>query len=231
MTITLLLILGIFLGAGGGVLFYKKSQVADQICLVGIGFLIMICFDDIFPLVYQKNIPHIGIFVIFGILLQVLLEYITKGFEHKTSENIQEKKSSKISLGIITGLSLHAFIEGIPLSGTKNLSDPYLWGILVHNFPISFLMGTLWAQNKKKSAFFLVMIVLFSIATPLGIILGSYIDTEKQPYFLAIVAGIFIHLCSAVLFDSHHGEQKKKLSQILYIFFGMILACVSHFFH
>ena len=83
---------------------------------------------------------NIGIWVIAGVLLQILLENLTKGFEHGHFHHHHESKSI-LPMALMIGMFIHAFLEGIPLANQEQTLSPYLTGILVHNIPISFILG------------------------------------------------------------------------------------------
>ena len=80
--IIFLLILSVLAGVFLGKYFGEKQKFAKNLLVLSAGFLITICLNDVFPEVYASNNHNIGIFVIIGVLLQMLLENLTKGFEH-----------------------------------------------------------------------------------------------------------------------------------------------------
>ncbi|MDR2204542.1 MAG: ZIP family metal transporter [Flavobacteriaceae bacterium] len=212
--------IGIFLGK----YFGKEEKFAKNLLIFSAGFLITICLNEVFPKVYVSQTKNIGLFVIAGVLLQVLLENLTKGFEHGHFHHHEERDIFPIALMI--GLFVHAFIEGIPLANETEIFSPYLLGILVHNIPISFVLGVyLFRQKIKISAVFIS--ILFALASPLGMFLGEYFNTDWQPYFLAIVGGIFLHISSVIIFESNKNH-KMNWSKILLVIFGVLLGFLGH---
>lgn len=226
--ITILLILSVLVGVFLGKFFGAKQAIAKYLLIVSAGFLIAICLNEVFPQVYHSDVPNIGLWVIGGVLLQMLLENLTKGFEHGHFHHQSEQNILPIAL--ILGLFVHAFIEGIPLAGETKVLSPYLQGIVIHNLPISFVLGAFLFQNKKISAYSWIIIVIFAIASPLGMILGEYFDTDYQPYFLAIVGGIFLHISSVIIFESNKNHNVDWL-KIGLVVLGVLLAMVAHLFH
>ena len=226
--IILLLILSVIIGVLLGKFFGNRQKLAKSLLIVSAGFLITICLNEVFPQVYHSEDHNIGIWVITGVLLQMLLENLTKGFEHGHFHHHSEKGILPVAL--IVGLFIHAFIEGIPLADETDVMSPYLQGILIHNLPISFIMGAFLFQHKKFSAYSWLIILIFALASPLGVWLGQYFDPSYKPYFLAVVGGIFLHISSVIIFESskNHNIDWHKIG---FVILGVLLAMFGHAFH
>ena len=175
MIIILLLILSVLIGVFLGKYFGSKQQFAKNLLILSAGFLITICLNEVFPEVYELGGHQIGIFVILGVLIQMLLENLTKGFEHGHLHHHSDDHTI-LPVALIAGLFVHAFIEGIPLSHEKETLSPYLLGILFHNIPISFVLGSFLAHSKNFSTKFWVIVSVFALASPLGMLFCIYFD-------------------------------------------------------
>ncbi|MCG2792693.1 MAG: ZIP family metal transporter [Weeksellaceae bacterium] len=224
-----LLILSVLVGVFLGKYFGSKQQLAKNLLILSAGFLITICLNEVFPEVYEKPGQNIGIFVILGVLIQMLLENLTKGFEHGHLHHHSDDQSI-IPVALIAGLFVHAFIEGIPLSHEKEALSPYLLGILFHNIPISFVLGSFLANSQNFSTKFWVIVLVFALASPLGMLLGKYFDEDLKVYFLAIVGGIFLHISSVIIFESNKNH-KMDWQKIILVILGISLALLGHLFH
>jgi Predicted divalent heavy-metal cations transporter len=229
----LLLILSVITGVFLGKYFGKKEKLAKNLLILSAGFLITICLNEVFPQVYVKTeSTNLGIFVILGVLLQMVLEALTKGFEHGHFHHHNE--NNILPMALMVGLFVHAFIEGIPLANEEEALSPYLLGIVVHNIPISFILGAfLFNRNKPKnipSYPSILIVALFAFASPLGMLLGNYFNPDLQPYFLAIVGGIFLHISSVIIFESNknHNIDWTKIGLVI---LGVSLALGMHLFH
>lgn len=228
----LLLILSVIAGVFLGKYFGKKEKLAKNLLILSAGFLITICLNEVFPQVYvSEESTNLGIFVILGVLLQMILEALTKGFEHGHFHHHNE--NNILPMALMVGLFIHAFIEGIPLANEQETLSPYLLGILVHNIPISFILGAfLFNRNESKVPSYpsLLIIALFASASPLGMLLGNYFNRDLQPYFLAIVGGIFLHISSVIIFESNknHNIDWTKIGLVI---LGVMLALTMHLFH
>jgi zinc and cadmium transporter len=233
MTTVILLILSVISGVFLGKHFGKKEKLAKNLLILSAGFLITICLNEVFPQVYTAETgSSLGIFVIVGVLLQMVLEALTKGFEHGHFHHHNEHNILPVAL--MVGLFIHAFIEGIPLANDEHQLSPYLWGIVFHNLPISFILGAFLFNRKEgsKSSSYpsLLIVALFALASPMGILLGNYFNPDLQPYFLAIVGGIFLHISSVIIFESNksHNIDWVKIGLVI---LGVSLALIMHIFH
>lgn len=226
--IIFLLILSVIIGVFLGFFFGNKERFAKNLLILSAGFLITICLNEVFPEVYESGNKNIGIFVIAGVLLQMLLENMTKGFEHGHFHH-HEEEHSILPFALMIGMFIHAFIEGIPLAHEHEILSPYLLGILFHNLPISFVLGA-FLFTKKINYSGIIIVVLFSLSSPLGMLLGKYFNPYFQPYFLALVGGIFLHISSVIIFESNKNH-KMDWIKILLVITGACLAMLGHLFH
>jgi zinc and cadmium transporter len=150
MITVLLLIASVIAGVFLGKHFGKKEKLAKNLLILSAGFLITICLNEVFPEVYTaEEGSNLGIFVIGGVLLQMVLEALTKGFEHGHFHHHSEHNI--LPAALMVGLFIHAFIEGIPLANEEHDFSPYLLGIVFHNLPISFILGA-FLFNRKQEA-------------------------------------------------------------------------------
>lgn len=233
MITVILLILSVITGVFLGKHFGKKEKLAKNLLILSAGFLITVCLNEVFPQVYTAETGgSLGIFVIVGVLLQMVLEALTKGFEHGHFHHHSEHNI--LPLALMVGLFIHAFIEGIPLANEEHQLSPYLWGIVFHNLPISFILGAFLFNRKEgsKSSSYpsLLIVALFALASPMGMLLGNYFNPDLQPYFLAIVGGIFLHISSVIIFESNksHNIDWVKIGLVI---LGVSLALIMHLFH
>ena len=194
---------------------------------------------DLIPMTFDGTNPKIGIWLLVGFLIQLLLEYISGGVEHGHLHTHIHKSSYAIQ--VLIGLSLHAFIEGLPVSGSHELAhhhehitgNHYLMAIVLHKAPAAFVLVALFFVNKYKKSLIITCLLIFSTMTPLGVYVGHIIhpDPELIRIFMSIVIGSFLHISTTILFESdqsghHHHLPWKKL---LVILVGLSLAVGSVF--
>lgn len=225
----LLLILSVAVGVCLGFFFGKQKKFAKRLLILSAGFLLSITVLEIFPQVFESTSHNIGFWILGGVILQLILESLTKGFEHGHFHHHDDEKDI-FPMALILGMFIHAFIEGIPLSEHPNEITPYLQGILVHNIPISFVMGAFLLGGNFNKKIGWTVIILFSLASPLGMLFGNYFNPEWQVYILALVSGIFLHISSVIIFESNKNH-KMDIEKIVFVLLGIGIAYVGHLFH
>ena len=222
-----LLVLSVLLGVLLGKFFGNNEKVAKILLIVSAGFLISICVVEVFPQVYHIEDENIGLWIVFGVLLQMFLENLTKGFEHG---HFHYERCNILPVGLILGMFIHAFIEGIPLAREYDEHSSYLLGILVHNLPISFVLGAFLLREKKNKIVALITILFFAAASPLGMLLGEHMNPKWNSYFLALSGGIFLHISSVIIFESNKNH-KMDWEKILIVILGVFIGILGHIFH
>lgn len=164
------------------------------------------------------SLKIIGLFIMIGIVFQIVLEYFSRGAEHG-HVHIHEKMS-KIPWALFISLSLHALLEGMPLSHQNNLA----LGIAIHHLPIAIILTSFFMQAElnKKNIFLFMM--FFSIMTPLGTFASEQLSFLNNYYteISAIVVGILFHISSTIIFESSEGH-KFNLAKLIAIILGIIL--------
>ncbi|WP_010136409.1 ZIP family metal transporter [Ochrovirga pacifica] len=163
----------------------------------------------------------IGIFILLGILIQLVLESFSKGAEHG-HVHIHDKKK-QFPWMLFCSLSLHAFSEGIPLGYDHNAF--FLWAIVIHKIPVGIVLTSFFLKHKyeiKKVIFFMTA---FAMMSPLGSFLASKIHffQDYQNYITAIIIGIFLHISTVILFESSENH-KFSFSKFFAILIGMAVA-------
>lgn len=189
-------------------------------------FLFAMSLLHLVPELYISGGAQIGIWILAGFIIQVLLEYISEGIEHGHVHNHEDHHhdKSRLPIGIIGGLCLHSFLEGMPLGVEKDgdeIFTPFLTGIVLHNIPVAaaFMALLLHHGNSKLNAS--IWLGVFAVMTPLGMItarmIGAQMTGDLQPYFnvvTAMVVGIFLHISTTILFESSDGHRINAIKFI-----------------
>ncbi len=182
-------------------------------------FLLSLTLFELLPEAYAHLDPRIaGICIAGGILLQIVLEFFSKGAEHGHVHG--SAKQHVFPWPLFLSLCLHAFLEGIPLEHNQH----FLWGVVVHKTPVALILGSfLLASQLNRRSVWLFMI-LFAAMTPLGAIAGGLAAIQQiYPYLMALVIGIVLHVATVILFESSEGHA-VNLRKLAVIIAGMILA-------
>jgi zinc transporter ZupT len=217
----ILLILAVLLSFVFVALAKPRKTVGLRLLLAFSGaFLLALTVFDLLPEVYMASDPRaMGVFIMAGILIQIFLEFFSKGAEHGHMHWDEQKKSFPVLLFV--SLCIHSFMEGLPLTNT----NPILFGILVHKIPIALILSTFLLNSPMKKWVAFGFILVFSLMTPLGSLMANHIEfiiTHKAP-ITAIVIGILLHISTVILFESSQGHT-FNLRKLIAIFFGILVA-------
>lgn len=182
--------------------------------------------------------------VMVGFLIQLLLEQLTKGVEHGHNhcpccEEEQEALEHHHEhhhheghchdhqvhpvTGLLIGLSIHAFLEGMPMVDLDgDIHQGLLYGIVLHNIPIALVLVGLFLNNRYGFWRSLGLLMLFAVMTPLGSLCNLYLVPENevlQSLIMGVVVGILLHVSVSILFDHDHNNFSwVKLALIILAF-------------
>jgi zinc transporter ZupT len=183
-------------------------------------FLLSLTMMHLLPDVYGNGNAKVGIFIMVGILFQIILEFFSKGAEHGHVHG--HDKMTRMPWLLFISLCIHALLEGFPVGKHHDLA----LGIAIHHLPIAIILTTFFIHAElNKTALFLFMLT-FAIMTPLGT-LGSEMFPVLNKYYTeltAIVIGILFHISSTIIFESSEGH-KFNITKISMIVLGIVLAC------
>lgn len=204
--------------SGLSVLFLKISGRQLKLVLSFSGaFLFAISVLHLIPETYESGGHEIGIYILAGFFLQILLEFFSEGIEHGHIHVHHHDKTFPFTM--MAGLSIHSFLEGMPLSGHSHghehhYQDSLLIGIIIHNIPIAIALMSMFIQSNVKRSTAILMLVVFALVTPLGTLTahlaGANMEGDLSAWFdriMAVVIGIFLHISTTILFESNEGHR------------------------
>lgn len=237
----LLIFLGVIVG---GIIFsqFKKlnHRFLDAINVFGGAFLLGVCFLQLVPHLFEHNVHScdrihtgnflfsipVGTFVLVGFIIQLLLENLSKGIEHGHSHT--EPHVSPKGLSLLIGLSLHAFLEGMPIvSHGEHIHEALIWGIFIHNIPITMVLTTILIEADYPKWKRYLFLFIFAVMSPLGSIVNRVFSATFGGYdtiIMALVIGILLHVSVSILFT--HEDRGTRFSRILIILLAFALAYV-----
>lgn len=177
------------------------------------GFLLSITVFELLPEVYAVPENNIGIYIMLGVLLQIFLEYFSKGAEHGHMHIHADRKHFPWMLFV--SLCIHALVEGFPISEENNL----LIAIIIHKIPVAIILSFFFlgaGYNRLKTLLFLTF---FALMTPIGSFVSHHYEQLAiyETQLTALVIGIFLHVSTTILFESsknHQFDAKKAVAVI-----------------
>jgi len=224
-------LLSVLLGYAVALFLKPKNKRNLKLLLAFSGsFLLSLTVMHLLPEVYESDLQHVeghhhhhhsavGIYIMIGIVFQIILEYLSKGAEHghvHTHDHLH-----KMPWLLFFSLCVHALLEGMPISNDNHLA----YGIAIHHFPIAIILTSFFvnAHLKAKAIFFFMFV--FAFMTPTGTYLAENLKFLTQYYtqIAGIVIGILFHISSTIIFESSEGH-KFNLAKLSVIILGIILA-------
>lgn len=214
-------ILAVLLSFFGVYTLRPKNKQLIKLCLAFSGaFLLAVIIFELFPEIYEhKNPKQMGLFVMLGILLQIILEFFSKGAEHGHVHI--DKNSKTIPWALFVSLSVHALLEGIPVAGHTHL----LYGIVVHKLTVAIILSIFLLQSAIPFRNALGIMLAFSVMTPLGSLLSTKLTfvSAWSSALTALVIGVLLHIATVILFESSEGHA-FNLRKIIVILLGIATA-------
>src|SRR5690554_833482 len=160
----------------------------------------------------------IGLFIMLGIVFQIILEYFSKGAEHG-HVHVHEKMN-RLPWLLFGSLCLHALFEGLPVSQHDHLA----LGIAIHHFPIAIILTLFFVQAGLNRKIIFLFMILFALMTPFGTLLSHSVPFLINYYaeISAFVIGILFHISSTIIFESSEGH-KFNSAKLLAILTGVLI--------
>ncbi|WP_047545861.1 ZIP family metal transporter [Psychroserpens sp. Hel_I_66] len=215
------------LAVGIGIFFafitkQKKSNYTKLLLSFSGAFLLALTLFDLLPEVYHHlEAKKTGLFIMCGILLQIILEFFSKGAEHGHVHIHKEETNFPWLLFI--SLCVHSFLEGFPIHDHNDM----VYGVLIHKIPIAALITAFLLQSNFNKLQIGSFLIVFTLMTPLGTFISnaSEISTHYLTIINAIVIGIFFHISTTILFETGEGH-KFNLSKLVAIVLGVGIAYI-----
>ncbi len=211
------------IGIGVAIAFVTKKQKATGTKLLlsfSGAFLLALTLFDLLPEVYHHlGGQQTGLFIICGIVLQTVLEFLSEGVEHGHAHT--NKEDNKFPWVLFISLCIHSFLEGLPIHHHNDM----VYGVLLHKIPIATLLTTFLVQANYRKAQIMGFLVVFMAMTPLGTYISNNMVfvTEYIHFVNALVIGIFLHIATTILFETGEGH-RFNLSKALVICCGVLMA-------
>lgn len=216
----LLPLLSVLLGYIIALFLKPKNKTNLKLLLAFSGsFLLSLTVMHLLPEVYESKNHNIGLYIMLGILFQIILEFFSKGAEHGHVHG--HSKMYQIPWLLFISLCIHAFMEGFPVSHHHDLAI----GIAIHHLPIAIILTSFFISSSlNKTAIFLFMLT-FAVMTPLGTAVSDFMPSLNNYYheITAVVIGILFHISSTIIFESSEGH-KFNIAKVSMIVIGIALA-------
>ena len=218
----LLPILSVVIGLFFAVWFLESKTFNLKLLLTFSGaFLLSTTVFELLPDVY-KNLDqkYTGVFILSGIILQIILEFFSKGAEHGHLHHHGESEH-RFPWLLFLSLGIHSFLEGFPISAHETI----VYGVFIHKIPVAFLIASyLFSSRISKTKVFLFL-VAFALITPFGTLVSEMIVLSNKLFYSinAVVVGMFFHIATIILFEADEGHQ-FNISKIAAVVSAVLIA-------
>jgi zinc and cadmium transporter len=210
--------------------FYLKLVISfSGAYLFGITVLHLI------PAVYSTDTTQVGYFILLGFFIQIILEYFSEGIEHGHI-HVHHHPAPAFPYAVIIGLSLHSFLEGMPLADRHHEhvhGDQLLAGIILHHLPVAFAFVSMLIQSGVKKSTAVILLIIFAAMAPLGAATSNFLSgavianiSEYYDKIMAVVIGIFLHISTTILFESTE-DHRFNLYKLIVISLGAGLSLIA----
>jgi len=217
----LLPILAVVIGIILALINKKQNTINTKLLLSFSGaFLLALTLFDLLPEVYEHiEAKRTGLYIMSGILLQIVLEFFSKGAEHG---HVHVHKNKNLFPWLLfISLCIHSFLEGFPI----HVHNDMVYGVLIHKIPIATLITAFLLQSNYSKLQIVFFLSMFTAMTPLGTLISNTSELATSHIYTinAIVIGIFFHISTTILFETSEGH-KFNLSKLIAIILGVGIA-------
>jgi len=214
--------------AGGLIAFqirHKDKQYINLLLSFSGAYLLSIIVFHLLPGIYAR-IPGktAGFFIMMGIVFQLVLELFSHGAEHGHQHSFDKKTPWLLFIS----LSIHAFMEGLPINEGQHLHHSYLYGILIHKLPIAIVLTTVMIESNMPVKNIILFLTAFAAMSPLAAYVGEHAEfmLTYGAYINAFVVGILAHIGTTILFENEYSH-RFNLRKFLLIFSAMWIAYLT----
>lgn len=234
MHIWLPLLAGLAGGVAGMTLKGRLTRDVKVLLAFSGAYLLALSVLHLLPEIYAHPEHGAGMFILVGFLMQMVLDYFSRGVEHG---HIHHQSLDRFPLGIYLGLFLHSLIEGLPLAGNHAVhthshgleGEGLLLGIAIHKIPEAMALAALLYYHFHRKSKVLLYIFIYSLATPIGIAVGHLImkagvENPEALYakILGIAVGIFLHVSTTIIFEADESH-RLSMPKVIAILAGLAL--------
>jgi zinc transporter ZupT len=222
----ILLFAAVFAGGGLAFRFQSHNRRLLQLILSFVGaYLLGILVLHLIPDAYHESNQTIGLWVLLGFFIQIALEQFSLGVEHGHIHDHHHTNKNWFALQVMLSLSIHAFIEGLPLSIYGDLHahthvaehnhDHLFFGVIAHKAPEAFAVALLLLMSHFSKRTVWVCIAIFAAMSPLGAFITQMINFQPATLqkIIAIVIGSLLHISTTILFEVDNTDEHRMSTQ------------------
>jgi zinc transporter ZupT len=220
--------------AGAWVRFRTTDETHIKLLLAFSGaFLLGITVLHMLPELFSRGGEEVAIWVLAGFMLQVVLEFFSRGIEHghvhlHAHDHDGHGADHTLPLVTLASLFIHSFTEGMPFADPKVGGDlAFVAGVLLHKLPMAIALATVLQRSRVNAARSWGTLAMFAVAAPAGILFGHLFGTRFGGGFLsaalALAIGMLLHISTTILFESTP-DHRFNARRFVTVIVGVVLA-------
>jgi len=218
----LLPILSVVIGLFVAVWFFESKTFKLKLLLTFSGaFLLSTTIFELLPDVYENlNAKYTGVFILSGIVLQIILEFFSRGAEHGHLHHHKDTEH-RFPWLLFFSLGIHSFLEGFPISAHETI----VYGVFIHKIPVAILIASYLLSSKISKLKAFLFLIAFALLTPFGTLVSEMIVLSNKLFYSinALVVGMFFHIATIILFEADEGHQ-FNINKIAAIVLAVLIA-------
>lgn len=178
--------------------------------------------------------PFLWFWVLIGVLAVYLVESLLLGNHaecHGTTEHgdhADQHHHNTVGWAALIGLSLHALTAGVALAGATDGSSraqSLFIGLVAHKGFESFSLTSVFRLAGASRTRIVVLVLLFSAVTPLGVLLGGTIKAgiggRGDGIMMALAAGTFLYVCLCELLPEVFHRREDIFAKLVLLASGI----------
>ncbi|WP_243018475.1 MULTISPECIES: ZIP family metal transporter [Candidatus Cardinium] len=208
----------------GGLIVTGQSSIKllPRLLTFSGGYLLANTLLHLMPELFISQVRplYIGGYIMIGFFFQRFIENFSAGVEHghsmaPTPDHCGVKNYKIFSF--LSSIALHALLDGTLLAhghGHDANREGLLLGMMLHKFLEAFALMSVLRGFSLSIRRMLSYLGLFSLASPVGLCLSSYLNHHLSDggstILLAIVTGNFLYISATMLFEAspnHHSNR------------------------
>ena len=132
---------------------------------------------------------------------------------------------------LLFGLGTHSIFEGLALGLTNEMEDLVLFvaAILMHKGAAGMSLGISMTKTfPDNGSFAALMIMLFAVFTPLGVVIGMIVSDGSditELIFACLAGGTFLYISLSEVIIEEFSISTNRFTKLFFFLFG--IACIA----
>ena len=170
----------------------------------------------------------------FFVLVGVVGVYLIEALFLRSHHHDEDHHHKMVGYAALLGLSIHGLTAGLGVAMTEGTEarDPIMVSLLAHKGAESFSLATVFLLARFRRRRILTMLVLFSLVTPAGILIGEMATESLGDYgravLTALASGTFLYVCLSELLPEVFHHKEDVVAKISLLALGVVMMVWLH---